>query len=104
MTVRPLSRRRKRIALAIAGAADLLQLALPPLFGEGALSPFDDVLDALVAVALALTLGWRWRTLLALAVELVPGVALFPSWTAMVATLPAAPPQPAAPSLPERTS
>ena len=89
LELRP-SRRRKRIALAIAAAADLVQLALAPLFGEGALSPFDDVLDALVAGALAVTLGWRWRTLLALAAELVPGLALFPSWTAMVLTVPAA--------------
>ena len=85
------TRRRKRIALCIAGAADLLQLLLAPLFIEGALSPFDDVLDVVVAAALVMTLGWRWRTVLALGVELVPGLALFPSWTAMVATLPSAP-------------
>jgi hypothetical protein len=78
---------RKRIALAIAIAADLLQLGLAPLFGEGAFSPLDDALDVAVAVALVVTLGWRWRTALALAAELVPGLALFPSWTAMVVTL-----------------
>jgi hypothetical protein len=84
------TRRRKRIALAIAVAADLLQLALAPLFVEGALSPLDDVLDGVVAIALVVTLGWRWRTVLALGAELVPGLALFPSWTTMVATLPVA--------------
>lgn len=86
------TRRRKRIGLAIAMAADLLQLALAPLFVEGALSPLDDALDVVVGVALVLTLGWRWRTVLALGAELVPGLALFPSWTAMVATLPVAEP------------
>jgi hypothetical protein len=75
------------MALAIAILADLVQLALPPLFGGGALSPFDGALDLIVAGALLATLGLRWRTLLALAIELVPGLALFPSWTAMVATM-----------------
>jgi hypothetical protein len=89
------TRRQKRIALVVAAAADLLQLALAPLFAEGALSPFDVALDVLTAAALFGILGWRWRTALALGVELVPGLALFPSWTAMVATLPSEdPPQP----------
>jgi hypothetical protein len=92
LDVRP-TRRQKRIALGIAAVADLVQLGLAPLFAEGALSPLDDVLDVVVAVALTLTLGWRWRTALALALELIPGVALFPSWTAVVATLPAAAPE-----------
>jgi hypothetical protein len=34
------------------------------------------------------TTGFRWRLVAALAVELVPGLALFPSWTAFVAMLP----------------
>jgi hypothetical protein len=42
-----------------------------------------------VKAALVLTLGWQWRIAVALGIELVPGVALFPSWTAFVATLPA---------------
>jgi hypothetical protein len=84
---RPTSR-QKLIALVIAGVADLAQLALAPLFAEGALSPLDTVLDLVTAAALLATLGWRWRTALALAVELIPGVALFPSWTAMIVTLP----------------
>jgi hypothetical protein len=78
------SPRRKKIALAIAGLADALQLGLFPVFGEGALSPPDDALDALVAILLLVTLGWRWRLLAALAIELVPGVAAFPTWTAFV--------------------
>jgi hypothetical protein len=85
------SRRQKRAALAIAAVADLAQLALAPLFVEGALSPLDDALDAVVALALLFTVGWRWRIALALGLELVPGMALFPSWTALVATLPTAP-------------
>ncbi len=79
---------RKRIALVIAGLANLVQLGFFPIFGEGAFSIPDDVLDVVVAVALFALLGFSWRVLLALVVELVPGVALFPSWTAVVATLP----------------
>jgi hypothetical protein len=82
-----LSKDRKRLALAIALAADVLQLALAPFFAEGALSPLDDLLDVAVAVAISATLGWRKRTMLALALELIPGVALFPSWTAVVASI-----------------
>jgi hypothetical protein len=80
----PTSPRRKTIALAIAGIADAIQLGFFPAFGEGALSVPDDALDALVAILLAATLGWRWRLLAALAIELVPGVAVFPTWTAFV--------------------
>jgi hypothetical protein len=75
---------RKRIALAIAALADAVQIGLFPVFSEGALSIPDDALDAVVAVLLVVTLGWRWRLALALAAELVPGLALFPTWTAFV--------------------
>jgi hypothetical protein len=90
------STRRKRIALAIAALADAAQLGLFPAFAEGALSVPDDALDAIVALLLVLTLGWRWRLLGALALELVPGVALFPTWTTFVMTLPSEAPDPAA--------
>jgi hypothetical protein len=96
----PVSARRRAIALAIAVAADVLQLVLWPAFAEGAASPFDDALDAVVAIALVGVLGFRPRLALALAIELVPGADLFPTWTAVVlsvpvdapATLPAAAP------------
>jgi len=85
------SSKRKKIALVIAGLADLIQLGLFPFFSEGALSIPDDVLDVIVVALLLVTLGWKWRLVAALAVELIPGVALFPSWTAVVATLPSEP-------------
>jgi hypothetical protein len=88
--------RRKKIALAIAALADSVQIGLFPIFSEGALSIPDDALDAIVAVLLLVTLGWRWRLAGALALELVPGVALFPSWTAFVALQPVEAPAPAA--------
>jgi hypothetical protein len=85
------TKRQKRAALVIAAAADLVQLALAPLFAGGALSPLDDVLDVIIAGLLLLTLGRSWRIAFALGLELVPGMALFPTWTAVVATLPAQP-------------
>ena len=90
--------RRKKIALAIAALADAIQIGLFPGFVEGALSIPDDGLDLVVAVALLVTLGWRWRLVAALVLELVPGVALFPSWTAFVATLSVSDRAPALPS------
>ncbi|HEY1956204.1 MAG TPA: hypothetical protein VGH28_11330 [Polyangiaceae bacterium] len=79
---------RKNIALGIAAVADLIQLGLFPFFAEGAISIPDDVLDVVVAIALFVTLGFKPRILAALALELIPGVALFPSWTTVVATIP----------------
>src|SRR5687767_7080284 len=77
-----ITKRQKRLALGIALVADLLQLALFPLFVAGGLSPLDTTLDVVVALSLIVTLGWRWRTGLALVIELMPGLALFPTWTA----------------------
>jgi hypothetical protein len=98
----PLTRTRKRVALAIAASADALQLVLAPLFGEGFLSPLDDALDMGVALALVGVLGFRPRLLLALAAELVPGISLFPTWTGVVLTLPTDPVDCAPGDLPSR--
>ena len=73
-----------RIAMVVAMAADALQIFVFPLFGEGALSPADDVLDLAVAAALIHLLGWHWEFLPAFAAELVPGVDLVPFWTLAV--------------------
>ncbi len=73
-----------RLAWVVAIAADALQLAAIPLFGEGALSPADTVLDLVVAFVLVRLLGWHWAFVPTLAAELVPGADLFPTWTAAV--------------------
>jgi hypothetical protein len=86
------SKKRKAIALTIAVLADLTQLVLWPAFMGGAASPFDDALDAVVVLALLVTLGFSGRLALALALELVPGGALFPTWSAVVASIPTLPP------------
>jgi hypothetical protein len=85
------SSKRKKVALALATVADLVQLGWFPFFGEGALSIPDDALDAIVAVLLLVTLGFRWRLVFALLMELVPGATLFPTWTAVVLSLPTLP-------------
>ena len=58
-----------------------------PLFVEGALSPLDDILDVVVAVALFRLLGWHWEFLPSLIAELVPGVDLVPFWILAVANV-----------------
>jgi hypothetical protein len=87
--VQAVSKKRKALALTIAVLADLAQLVLWPAFAAGAASPIDDALDAVVAIALLLTLGFSGRLALALALELVPGADLFPTWSAVVASIPA---------------
>ncbi len=74
----------ERMAWLVAMGADALQLAVTPLFAEGALSPADAVLDAVVAVVLVRLLGWHWAFLPTLMVEALPGADLFPTWTAAV--------------------
>jgi hypothetical protein len=88
-TPRVLSRKRRGLAFAIAASSDLIQLIFSPAFAEGAASPFDLALDAVTAVLILLVVGFQWRLALALAAELVPGVDLFPTWTAVVLSLPA---------------
>jgi len=68
-------------------AADLLQIAVFPLFIEGAASPADDVLDLVVAGALGSLLGWHWEFLPSFVAKLVPGVDFVPLWTMAVANV-----------------
>ena len=62
----------------------MLQIAAAPLFGEGFASPFNDVLDVLVAALLIRLLGFHWALLPTLAAEAVPVLDLAPTWTAAV--------------------
>lgn len=74
----------RRSALAIALAADALQIGFFPLFGEGALSPLNDLLDLAVGWSLTRLLGWHWAFLPSFVAELIPGLDLVPSWTVAV--------------------
>lgn len=89
----PVPRKRKLIALGIGAATDLLEIVVFPLFWQGGASPLDLALDLLTAGALWLTLGFKARLLLAFVLELVPGLTLFPTWTALVLSIPSEGPE-----------
>jgi hypothetical protein len=74
----------RRTALGIALFADALQIVLFPFFGEGALSPANDLLDIAVAWVLTRLIGWHWAFLPSFLTELVPGLDLVPTWTLAV--------------------
>jgi len=78
-------RSRFRAAMVLAVAADALQIAIFPLFAEGAISPLDDILDFVVMAALIGLVGWNWEFLPSFVGELVPGLDLVPFWTLAVA-------------------
>lgn len=80
-------RSRFRVAMALAIATDALQIIVFPLFGDGALSPADDVLDFGVAAALIGLVGWHWEFLPSFVGELLPGADLVPFWTLAVANV-----------------
>ncbi len=71
-------------ALAVAVAADLLQLVFFPLFAPGVLSPLNDVLDIVVAFTLARLIGWHWAFLPTFLGELLPVIDELPCWTLAV--------------------
>lgn len=70
--------------MAIAIAADVIQIGFLPLFIEGAAVPWNDALEIAVDVALLGLLGWHMALLPAFPGELVPFFDLFPTWTAAV--------------------
>jgi hypothetical protein len=79
-----LSSRTVRAARILAVTADLVQIVLLPAFWPGILSPANDVIDGVVAVALVAMLGWHWAFAPAFVAEMVPMVDLVPTWTAAV--------------------
>jgi hypothetical protein len=78
---------RFRLALLLAVLADALQLAVIPIFIEGAESPAADAVDVVMAGVLYFLLGWHWEFLPSFAVKLIPGVDLAPLWTLAVANV-----------------
>jgi hypothetical protein len=74
----------QRKAWFVAIVADAIQIVGMPLFAEGGLSPLDTGLDVIVGAILIKLLGWHWAFLPTFAAELVPGLDLFPTWTAAV--------------------
>ncbi|MFC1765569.1 hypothetical protein ACFL6U_26285 [Planctomycetota bacterium] len=72
---------RWRWALLIALLSDALG------FGLTLLPPVQWLVDAITAGVLFAVLGFRWALLTALAIEVVPGLQIFPAWTLVVAAL-----------------
>jgi len=73
--------------MALAVIADVVQMAIFPLFIEGAASPADDVLDLAIAGVLTYLLGWHWEFAPSFLGELVPGLNFVPLWTLAVANV-----------------
>jgi hypothetical protein len=82
--MRTLSNARIRAARVIAICADLVQIGLPFIFGEGFLSPFQDLLDVVVCVVMTLLVGWHHTFIPSFLIKLVPLVDLAPTWTIAV--------------------
>ena len=72
---------RWRWALLVALLSDALG------FGLTLFIPLQLLVDAVTAVVLFVVLGFRWPLLTALAIEVVPGLQVFPAWTLVVAAL-----------------
>jgi hypothetical protein len=86
-TVKVTAGPRLRIAMLVAIAADLIQLAVLPFVIEGAESPADDVLDLCAGGLLTWLLGWHWEFAPSFLAKLVPGVDLVPLWSLAVANV-----------------
>jgi hypothetical protein len=82
--VKDLKHRERRLAWFVALAADAIQIVGLPLFGGGALSPADTVVDFATALLLTRLIGWHWAFFPTLIAEVIPGLDLFPTWTAAV--------------------
>jgi len=71
-------------AMAVAVAADLLQIVVFPLFAEGVFSPLSDVLDVAVGLAMVRLVGWHWAFLPSFLGKLIPLFDELPCWTLAV--------------------
>ncbi len=85
---RPVSRRRKILALGVAISNDTLRVLCGGLIGF--IDPIDDLADVITAVVLAMILGFQWPMICACIAEAIPGVAVLPTWTAFVLLVPSA--------------
>ncbi len=77
------------VALALTAVAEfsgplIFGVAVARTIGNDLLAPGAINLDLIVAALLIRLLGWHWAFLPTLAAELIPGIDLFPTWTAAV--------------------
>jgi hypothetical protein len=78
------SPRRIWLARIVAVLADTIQIAVFPVFVEGAMSPLDDVFDLVVAGILTCLVGWHIAFVPSFIVKLMPVADLAPTWTAAI--------------------
>ena len=67
--------RRALVIALISDAIGFLVVLMPPL---------QWAVDAITAVVLLIILGFRWSLFMALAIEVIPAIELFPAWSLWV--------------------
>lgn len=72
---------RWRLALLVAAISDAIG------FGFGLIPPIQWIVDAITVLVLLRVLGFSWPLLIALAIEAVPMLEVFPTWTLVVAVM-----------------
>jgi hypothetical protein len=76
-----LSKTRLVLALVVAAASDIVS------YGTAFVPPVQWTVDLVTALLLFGLLGWRWAILPGLVAEAIPGVAVFPMWLLVVASV-----------------
>jgi hypothetical protein len=75
------SRTRLALAFLVAAASDAVS------YGTAFVPPVQWLVDLVTALLLFVLLGWRWALLPGLVAEAIPGVAVFPVWILVVASV-----------------
>jgi hypothetical protein len=76
-----LSKTRLALACLVAAASDVVS------YGTAFVPPVQWMVDLVTALLLFGLLGWRWALLPGLVAEAIPGVAVFPVWLLVVASV-----------------
>jgi hypothetical protein len=81
-----LTHRQKAAAITVAGVADFIQIMLIPALFPGFIA--DEIIDFVVAIIMIAICGFKWQFVAAFLFELIPGLGLLPTWSAVALTLP----------------
>jgi hypothetical protein len=77
----PRAKLRLALAFVVAAASDAVS------YGTAFVPPVQWMVDLVTALLLFGLLGWRWALLPGLVAEAIPGVAVFPVWLLVVASV-----------------
>ena len=75
------SKTRVALAFLVAAASDVVS------YGTALVPPVQWAVDIATALLLFGFLGWRWALLPGLVAEAIPGIAAFPTWVLVVASV-----------------